>query len=175
MADLEGSGEVVVKKEKRAINWTTQQKTDLIDLISARIGSIENKKNDFRSNARKLASWEEIFTQFSSKYGILRDLAALKTQWKRCKAVAKKEHSSFKIESLLTGGGPPPPPLSTQTQIICQLCPRDFDQIRNPFDDDSAAMGKMEALTPTEFLLSVGKENQNELPSTSTGGFTNDK
>ena len=119
MADLEVSGQVVVvKKEKRAINWTTQQKTDLIDLISTRIGSIENKKNDFRSNLRKLASWEEIFKQFSSKYGKLRDLAALKTQWKRCKAVAKKEHSSFKIESLMTGGGPPPLPLSTQTEII---------------------------------------------------------
>ena len=79
----------------------------------------------------------------------------LKQQWKRLKGGAKKEVATFRRESRMTGG-PPPPSLSPLKVVIKDLCPREFIQIRNPFDDDSKL--EAEAVTVLNFFAGSSRD-----------------
>lgn len=136
-------------KPKRSVNWSQQEKSDLLNLISNKIAQIENKKTDFQANSAKNQAWAEVHLKFKATYGEVRTIKCLKDQWKRTKQAAKKEMSSWKAESTKTGGGPAPPPLSDMTQTISRLCPREFNSMSNKFDDDA---GISDGLTPEEFL-----------------------
>ena len=140
----------------RASNWELGEKHVLVELAGERIDAVECKRTDIKSNYRKAIAWDEVMHSYSAKYGNKRPLPELKQQWKRLKGGAKKEDAAFRRESRKTGGGPPPPSLSPLTVILKDLCPREFIQIRNPFDDDSQL--DTEAVTVLDFLAGSSRD-----------------
>ncbi|XP_072030225.1 uncharacterized protein [Amphiura filiformis] len=129
-----------IKPEKpRAENWDPNETSHLVGLLQVHIQVVDNKRNDIKSITAKKEAWASILAQFELKYGNRRNLLELKEKWKRIKLAAKKEVTEHNRSSRATGGGEAPPPLSALTVAVEELCPRDFVQIANPFDDDAAA------------------------------------
>eukprot|EP00057_Strongylocentrotus_purpuratus_P019655 XP_011674129.1 PREDICTED: cell wall protein DAN4 isoform X1 [Strongylocentrotus purpuratus] len=141
-------------------------------MISKRKGILLSRKTDYLTNSNKAGAWEALVEAFHAKFGRRWSCTQIKDQWKRIRINAKKEYSNYTRESRKTGGGPPPPEPSNLTIIVKELCPYDFVQLRNRFDDDnnqdqeniiainsltSIATGRNESRsTPTNTGLSTG-------------------
>nr|XP_054760823.1 uncharacterized protein LOC129267104 [Lytechinus pictus] len=124
-------------RERAKGNWQTAERNLLLQLITERREVLLCRKTDYNSNLKKTAAWDDLANKFHSKYGNKWSTNQIKDQWKRMRLNAKKEHSNFSKESRKTGGGPPPPEPSHFSMIVKELCPMDFQQFRNPFDDDN--------------------------------------
>ena len=125
------------KRSKRSKNWSNDEKSDLVDFIRPRIGSIEDKICNQNNNKKKANAWENVHKEFCAKYGDVRTVSQIKEQWKALKIQAKKSYSNYKNELKATGGGPPPPEPKQFDQDIKDLIPNEFEELVNPFDDDA--------------------------------------
>ena len=128
------------KPAGRSDNWQANEKDYLISLIRQKIKVLENKKTDYHSNQAKRQAWSWIEENFKAKFGIKRDLHAMKLLWKRLKQNTKSEVNKYKTSIRRTGGGSPPPPVSSIATTIQEMIPNDFNSIMNPFDDDSTML-----------------------------------
>ena len=126
--------------QTRSINWTTDEKELLFELVAEKVDILENKQNDANASRKKTAAWKEVYKKFIARFPD-RSLARLKEQWKRLKGVAKTEYSVFTRGQRGTGGGPPPLPPSELSSKIKDLLPREFTQLSNRYDDDADSQG----------------------------------
>ena len=53
------------------------------------------------------------------------------------KVFAKKDKGKFKMETRITGGGPSPASPKALSLKIQELIPNEFEQLKNPYDNDS--------------------------------------
>lgn len=124
-------------RQKPKGNWQKIERDFLIDLISIRIDTIISKQTDHGSKEKRDIAWQEISEQFDAKFGKKWSIAQKQDLWKRLRITAKKELSAYNQAVRRTGGGPAPPDPSAVSLVIKDLCPIDFCQVRNPFDDDA--------------------------------------
>ncbi|XP_072182077.1 uncharacterized protein [Diadema setosum] len=142
----------MARVKNRGQNWQIAERNHLLEVIAERINILQNKKQktDIKTNEEKKKAWEEITGLLQAKFGQKWSTAQIVDQWKRLRINAKKEMSSYQKECQKTGGGPPPVPPSSISTMIKDMCPQDFLQMRNPFDDDASVNN--EAVTVLEFL-----------------------
>ncbi|XP_073959411.1 uncharacterized protein isoform X2 [Choristoneura fumiferana] len=127
-------------KRKRTVNFTSDEKAVLPELVIKYRTVIENKKSDATTNAEKVNGWKLLSDEFNaiSTY-CKRAPESLKTCWENIKRQTKKESASRKREMFKTGGGrPPPPPPSTGAGCMIEtiLGPA-LEGLENPYDGDA--------------------------------------
>ena len=127
-------------RERTKGNWQVGERNFLLEMISKRKDVLLSRKTDYLTNSNKAGAWEALVQSFHAKFGKRWSATQIKDQWKKIRINAKKDYSNFARESRKTGGGPPPPEPSNLTIIAKELCPNDFVQLKNPFDDDSNQM-----------------------------------
>ena len=125
--------------KRKRVKFPDGAKGKMIEYIRPYLAVIEGQdkhKKDVKSLRKKREAWEAVQNAFASKYGAF-DLAQLQTFWKRIVQSAKDNEKEFRQHRMATGGGPAAQPLDNNTKLIIELCPQEFVQKRNPFDDDN--------------------------------------
>lgn len=145
-------------RPRSKVNWQNSERFYLVELIGDRIKVINNRRTDYKSNEAKKEGWLEISNLFAARFGEKWNLNQIKEQWKRLRLVAKKEYSHFRAESCKTGGGPPPEEPTPISRLVKDMCPLDFLQMKNPYDDD--AQINEAAVTALDFLAGVASAHQ---------------
>nr|XP_054775515.1 myb/SANT-like DNA-binding domain-containing protein 3 [Lytechinus pictus] len=118
-------------------NWQIAERNALVELVAERKDMILSRKTDWKANTEKSQGWSDVTAKFHARFGEKWSTQQIKEQWKRMRIAAKKEYSKYNKEARRTGGGPPPPDPSHLTIIIKELCPYDFSQLYNIYDDDA--------------------------------------
>lgn len=133
-------------------------------MIRDRINVINNRRRDYKSNEAKKEGWLEISNLFAARFGKKWQLHQIKEQWKRLRLLAKKEFSHFRAESRKTGGGRPPPdePIHI-SKLVKDMCPLDFIQIDNSFEEDASV--NEAAVTALNFLAGASSHQYDEMTS----------
>ena len=67
--------------QTRSINWTTDEKELLFELVAEKVDILENKQSDANASKKKTAAWKEVYKKFIARFPD-RSLARLKEQWK---------------------------------------------------------------------------------------------
>lgn len=133
MADT-SSIETKMKRE-RGVNWLDEEKDFLMVLLEEN-QAVESKGNDLKTQMRRKKGWQNVMLSFEAKFGTEKSMKKVKDQWGRIKLAAKKECTTYRMESSKTGGGPAPKQLSTLTGRVKALCPLDFEVHQSLFDSD---------------------------------------
>ena len=136
------------EKKKRKRKKEEQIKEDRHQKAQKGDGVLADKSNKAVSSAPKAEAWDNIYFQFSARFGQKYSLVQVKTAWKTLRQKAKK--------IVKTGGGPAPDKLSSLTQAIKEFLPKDFKEICNPYDDDCALTTlNKDAVTELQFMAGV--------------------
>ncbi|XP_063384573.1 uncharacterized protein LOC134670687 [Cydia fagiglandana] len=127
-------------KRKRTLNFTSDEKSLLTELVSKYKAVVENKKSDATTNADKARGWKHISQEFNalSTY-CSRPPESLKTCWENIKRQTKKLSANRKREVFKTGGGRPPPPSpgTGAGRIVEEILGPALEGIENQYDSDA--------------------------------------
>ncbi|XP_014292465.1 myb/SANT-like DNA-binding domain-containing protein 4 isoform X1 [Halyomorpha halys] len=130
-------------RNPRAANFTKEEESLLLKLVSSHSDVIENKKIDAVSNSLKVQEWEQIEKEFNSQNcGIKgqesRDALSLKRKYENIKKSVKKKLSGLKIN--LTKNGPEESVVLSdeQTQLLQVIVPQ-VTGFQNTYGDDESA------------------------------------
>ncbi|XP_063904544.1 uncharacterized protein LOC135142113 [Zophobas morio] len=95
-------------KRQRGANFTADEKTFVLTLISEQRHIIENKKTDAVTNKEKQRCWEELTNKFNScsPSGAMRSVTSLQKFYTNKKKEVRKEVADKKVFMRKTGGGP---------------------------------------------------------------------
>lgn len=123
----------------RSPNYSDEEKVFLLERIRNIKHVIETRRKDYKSNAQKVAAWNEIAEQRNSHFpDCKRTVEQLKMFWNRTKVNAIKESSAAKKSVKKTGGGPSDAPkMSVGTDIVMEIVGDSADPMHNNFDDDA--------------------------------------
>ncbi|KAL0809126.1 hypothetical protein ABMA28_012750 [Loxostege sticticalis] len=101
-------------QKKRAINFSSDERRILVELVLKYRESIENRCTDATSNSAKMKGWIRLAEEFNtiSTY-CHRKHPELKRCWENIKRQTKKDCAARKKNIFMTGGGKPPSPPPT--------------------------------------------------------------
>ena len=75
-------------KQKRSVNFTSDERMALIELIDGHKTVIEDKKSDAYANKRKQAAWNDVTTKIKALFPEW-PITSTKELWRRMKSKAK--------------------------------------------------------------------------------------
>ena len=98
-------------KRARSSNFSSNEKSHLINIIAKYKNIIENKETDKNTNFEKNSAWERVTTEFNatSPANIYRTKDSIKRFYENKKKELRKKVADGKMEQKKTGGGLPPP------------------------------------------------------------------
>ncbi|XP_063832046.1 uncharacterized protein LOC135081226 [Ostrinia nubilalis] len=128
-------------QKKRTINFTSDEKRILTELVLKYQDLVENKRTDATTNSSKLKGWIRLTDEFNTISTFChRTHVVLKCCWENIKRQSKKDQADRKKKIFMTGGGKPPtppPPSNTQSTIVKVILGPALKGISSDFDSDS--------------------------------------
>lgn len=128
-------------KRSRSVNYTSEEKHVLLNIILKYKAIVENKKTDAVSNEQKMLGWKKIAEEFNATSPNLqpRTVESIKKFYDNKKKEVRKEVAEEKKELLLTGGGTLPILKKDQNQdlILSIMDKTSVHGTQNIFDSDS--------------------------------------
>ncbi|XP_072400795.1 uncharacterized protein [Diabrotica undecimpunctata] len=123
-------------KRERCVNWESEEKHLLKNIVGYYLHIIENKDLSTNTNKSKLNAWLQITERFNAANVRTRDKKQLMNQWKLAKINCKKQMSQLRRELNKTGGGPKPPSPPPEVLEIAKMIPLELKVDHNEFDSD---------------------------------------
>ncbi|XP_050513037.1 myb/SANT-like DNA-binding domain-containing protein 4 [Diabrotica virgifera virgifera] len=122
----------------KRVNFSAQEKEELISLVSKYRDTIENKKTNGVSARDKDAAWEHLHFEFNSKgLNTFRTKEQLKKYWANIKQIERQVAATTKINRLGTGGGPFQPQNEPDETILEIINNKTVAGLENQYDDES--------------------------------------
>ncbi|XP_072390492.1 uncharacterized protein [Diabrotica undecimpunctata] len=152
-----------MEKVNKRVNFSSQEKEELISLVSKYKDILENKKTNGVSAKDKDAAWEKLSFEFNSKgLNTFRSKEQLKKYWANLKQLERQAAANIKINRFKTGGGPFQPQNEPDETVLEIINFKTVTGLENPYDDEAVWDKDHFLLTETEH------ETNNCTPTEST-------
>ena len=120
MAEIDAV-EVNTKARNRKSNCSVNEIAIITENVKNNLAIVQSKLTNNVTNKNKNEFWEDITRAVNAVGLSSRTVTEVKDKWKNLHSTAKKEFSSFRRESRMTGGGPTPKPPSVANEKIIEI------------------------------------------------------
>ena len=125
-------------RQQRAPNFSTAQKSYLLELILDKQDIIESDNKNYMCVLKRTEAWKKIASTFSARYpDASRSEQQVKDFWRRQKVAAQKKRTAVNKSINKTGGGPMEADLSKESEAILGAIGEASNPMQNSFDDDA--------------------------------------
>ncbi|XP_050501499.1 myb/SANT-like DNA-binding domain-containing protein 4 [Diabrotica virgifera virgifera] len=140
-----------MERTSKRVNFSAQEKEELIFLVSKYREVIESKKTNGVSPKDKEHTWEQIHFEFNSKgLNTFRTKDQLKKYWANIKQLERQAAASLKINRLGTGGGPFQPQNEPDENVLDIINAKTVSGLDNEFDDEILLEQNLPIILETE-------------------------
>ncbi|RVE41428.1 hypothetical protein evm_013922 [Chilo suppressalis] len=127
--------------KKRTINFSSDEKRILTELVLKYRDIVENKRTDATTNSVKIKGWIRLTEEFNtiSTY-CHRTHTVLKCCWENIKRQSKKDRAARKKSLFMTGGGKPPSPAPSNqgsSAVVDAILGPALEGVSNIYDSDA--------------------------------------
>ncbi|XP_059168434.1 myb/SANT-like DNA-binding domain-containing protein 4 [Physella acuta] len=112
---------------RRTVNWSIEEKSDLLVMVNEHRDKIESKKRDKTTRAWRQEAWENIATQFKSQHPTFTHLKTqgIIEQYQRLKSQVKKQLTQQNVSTVSGETGID----KSIVKLMCDICHEEFKEV----------------------------------------------